>query len=233
MKKILLIINLLVITSILLAFGTASAGSLPSSKSAVAVSDLNGMSNTNSWETILTSQIKVPEWKDLAFDVSLECGLSTRTRAKSKGGNVDSSTAEASVKVRVKVTHEDDTITYAAPAGKEGVVFCRRTQTLTAKFQGLIEGCIDEEGHININDACLEPEEVELILDTMNANAFNFLVPNVDSGIHTVEVQAEIDTCTGNRDAETGACIVGEADADAIATIGLGSMVVEEIRMAN
>jgi hypothetical protein len=234
MKKILLVISLIVVSSFILT-GATFGGSLPSAKSAVAVSTLKGMSETNSWNTIpgLTSSIKLAEWKDLATNVSLECGLSTRTKAKSKGGNTDSSTAEASVKVRVKVTHEDGTVTYAAPAYEDGVTFCKRTQTLTATFQGLIEQCIDEEGNISLTDECLEPEEVELILDTMNANAFNFLVPNVDSGIHTIEVETEIDTCTGRRDAETGYCISGEVDADAMATIGLGSMVVDEIRMTN
>lgn len=232
MKKILLVTSLFIISSIVLASGTFAA-SLPSSKSAVVVSNLNGMSETNSWNTILSGQLKVAEQKDLAVHVSLECGLSTRTKAKSKGGNTDSSTAEASVKIRVKVTQEDGTVTYAGPAYEDGVTFCKRTQTLTATFQGLIEKCIDDEGHIFLNDDCLEPEEVELILDTLNANAFNYLIPNLNSGIHTVEVQAAIDTCTGSRDEDSGVCIIGEVDADAMATIGLGSMVVDEIRMAN
>lgn len=74
-------------------FGTALAESLPSAKSAVAISDITliqSTTETHSWDPILVSSIKVPEQIDLVFHVSLECGLYTDTLVKSKGGNVDS-----------------------------------------------------------------------------------------------------------------------------------------------
>ena len=216
----------------------------PSAKSAVAMKDLEAMSETNSYDTILAATIKVPNAKELIADVSLECGLMTQTKAKSKGGNVDSSTAEAVVRIRVVATNVDDgTVHWAGPdhgdagdGGVIGVTFCKRTQTLSAKFQGIILNCIAEDGTISLNDACLEDEWVELILDTVNANAFNFTLPNLPVGTYTVEAQAEIDTCTGGRvvDADgIGSCVDGDADASAMGFIGLGSMVLDEVRFSN
>lgn len=217
--------SLTVVFTIFFAFGTVFAESSPSSKCAVAMSGITlieATSATHSWDTILTTVIKVPEQKDLAFDVSLQCGLYTDTLVKSKGGNKDTSTAEAGVSVRVKVTDPDGNVTYAGPAGEDGVVFARRSQTLSAKLQGILGLATDPDtGELLLE--VLEPEEIQLILNTMNANAFNFLFPNCTSGVHTIEVQAEIATGTTSQ----------EGSAEALATIGLGSMVVEEVRMAN
>lgn len=223
MRK-LAIVCLAVVMAVALSFGAVFAEGTPSSKCAVAMSGITlieATSGTASWDTILTTIIKVPEQKDLAFDVSLQCGLYTDTLVKSKGGIKDTSTAEASVKVRVKVTDSDGIVKYAGPAGADGVVFARRSQTLSAKLQGILGLATDGDGNLILE--ILEPEEIQLILDTMNANAFNFLLPNCTSGIHTVEVQAEIDTGTSFQ----------EGSAEALATIGLGSMVTEEVRMAN
>ncbi len=120
------------------------------------------------------------------------------------------------------------------------VTFCRRSQMLSATFQGLLtdeEGnvCLtaelDEKGHptgaIIIDEECLRPEEVQLILDTTNANAFNFVAFDLDAGGegHTIEVQAMITSSTADGTTSGGA-------AEANATIGKGSAVVYETRFA-
>jgi len=64
-------------------------------------------------------------------------------------------------------------------------------------------------------------EELRLILDTMTANAFNFIAPNLSSGIYEVVVEAEISSDG----------MAGSGSFDAFATVGLGSLVVDEIRM--
>jgi hypothetical protein len=179
------------------------------------------------WTTILSNKIKTSEWADLNVDVSLECGLYTRTRVKSKGGNTDVSAAEASVRVRVLL---DGNV--SDPAIPGDVVFCRRSQELTAKFGGILESCWDQNGDgvVTIPDECdITEEELQLVLKTVNANAFNFIIPDVTSGIHTVEVQAIVDTCTGYLDAN-GDCVAGTADATARGTIGKGSMAIDEVR---
>lgn len=104
-------------------------------------------------------------------------------------------------------------------------------------FQGLLrdeegnsclvtETILDANGTIighetTIDEECVRPEELELILDTMNANAFNFITADVGSGVHTVEVQAKIDSSVAYQ----------EGRAAAMATIGKGAVVVEEVKM--
>ena len=104
------------------------------------------------------------------------------------------------------------------------MTFCRRNQEMSANFQGLIDGClsVDATGNVVIDEACLAPEEVELILDTMSANAFNFIFGDATSDVHLIEVQARISLDSS----------VQEGEAEARATLGKGSMTVEEVRLA-
>jgi hypothetical protein len=67
---------------------------------------------------------------------------------------------------------------------------------------------------------CLDDEEVQLILDTINANAFNFISPNLEQGEYKVTVEAEITSDTSSTNG--GAMAKG--------LVGMGSMVVDEVR---
>ena len=211
---------------------------------------------SRSFSTILRKFVKAPNGKDLWMNVSLECGNFTHTGVSSAGGVLDTSAATAMVRVRVKVTNlstgeerfalpdgNDDRNTlpgtsFYADDGK-GVVFCRRAQTLMAKFQGIIDfglggaatpveafhECIIEDpnnpGRVIIDPACLLPEELTLIVDQMQASAFNFLLPNVDSGVHQVDVEAWLDTDS----------FAQQGEASSAASIGLGSMIVQVLRL--
>ena len=185
------------------------------------------------WTTItgLEGWYKTANDKELVIDVSLECGLYTDTLVASKGGKKETAVAESSVQVRVLIDGE-----YAAEPGI--VTFCRRSQTLMATFQGLLEGedengdpivCLSADpdtGDITIDEDCLRPEEVQLILDTTNANAFNFVAFDLAAGGegHTIEVQSKISSNTdGTSDGGT---------ASANAVIGKGSAIVYETRFA-
>ena len=77
-----------------------------------------------------------------------------------------------------------------------------------------------DTGGIVLDIDCLDFEEVELILDTLNANAFNFVAANLDSGVYRVTVEAEIMTSGGTP----------STDSEAKALVGLGSMVIDEVR---
>ena len=242
-----------------LATGTVVAESLPSAKAGSVISGaalIESTTQTNSWDEVLHSYIKVAQQKELVFDVALECGLYTDTHVKSKGGTKDTSTAEASVKVRVKLQESlgDGTYGtpfYAYPGGDDwGVTYCKRKQDLMAKFQGIFQQCetyddvtgdciaynadtclivesVDEDGDGIIDSykttldlECLDYEEIQLVQDTVSANAFNFVSPNLDSGVYRVAVEAEIKTDT---DATNGSAV-------AKGLIGMGSMVVDEKR---
>jgi hypothetical protein len=187
------------------------------------------------WTTILTQNIKTPNQKDLIIDVSLETGLYTRTHVKSKRNSADdeewdSSTAHAKVMVRVGVDGEYVTVGVgeeqeAGVAFPRAVTFNEREQTLSAKFMGIFTGeCIEvdpDTGEVTINYECLEPEELELILNTMSANSFNFVVADLTPGEHVITVEAKI---IANGSAEEGKY-------EAMAMVGQGSVVIELVRM--
>ena len=285
MKKITYAIAALGISGVMA--GQVVAGSMPSSKSGIASGNMAVLNATSvSSDALLTSYIKVPQDKDLIFDLSAECGLYTRTLARSKGGNKDTASAEASVRMNVVVTDADGNEQYAYPgAAGNGVTFCSRAQELSAEFQGIFQtgdeyaawlvevdnngdgdanmivdldscdaGGVDpvtlevyeadvcspitvvgtclyqhaDNNTILLEPSCLDEETVELVLDTMSANAFNFVAPNLKQGVYKVEVFADIDTCTGDG---IGSCIDGDdPDVEAKATIGRASLVVDERR---
>jgi hypothetical protein len=175
---------------------------------------------TGDWKPILSNKIKTSNQKDLIVGVSLEVGLYTRTLAKSKNMTTDSSTARGIVQVRVLV---DGT---AIEPG--AVVFGRRSQTLNATLEGAIASCltivtdpITGVQSLVLDPTCVTAEEIELILETMDAAAFNFVAPSIPQGVHTVTVEARVDTA-GSAD---------QGSFEAKATVGKGSMTVESVRM--
>ena len=189
---------------------------------------------TGDWTIILTQNIKTPNQKDLIIDVSLETGLYTRTHVKSKRNyegdpDWDSSTAHAKVMVRVGVDGEYAAlglnVEEAGVAFPRAVTFNEREQTLSAKFMGIFTAeCIEVDpvsGNVTLNYTCLEPEELELILNTMSANSFNFVVADLTPGNHIITVEAKI-IANGAAD---------EGKFEAMALVGQGSVVIELVRM--
>jgi len=87
------------------------------------------------WQTVLANTIKTANQKDLFISASFEVGLFTDTLVRSKLMVSDTSTAQASVKVRVLI----DGARVVEPGE---VVFGRRTQTLSATLEGAIAGCL-------------------------------------------------------------------------------------------
>ena len=186
------------------------------------------------WTILLTQNIKTPNQKDLIIDVSLETGLYTRTHVKSKRNyegdpNWDSSTAHAKVMVRVGVDGEYAelglNVEEAGVAFPRAVTFNEREQTLSAKFMGIFTAeCIEVDpvsGNVTLNYTCLEPEELELILNTLSANSFNFVVADLTPGNHIITVEAKI-IANGAAD---------EGKFEAMALVGQGSVVIELVRM--
>jgi hypothetical protein len=223
-------IGFVCILAIALGFGNAFA-QMPSAKGSAAIGNLTlieATAQTHSWDPVLSTYIKVSQQKELIFDVALQCGLFTRSQVKSKGGKSDTSTATSAIDVRVKLEpvlgldEEGNPILgdpfYAHP---DSVTYARRTQDLMAKFGG-IYSCEDlnGDGMITLDECEVTDEELQLILDTLNANAFNFVAPDLDQGEYKVTVEAEISTKTAS----------GSGSAEAWGLVGMGSMVVDEVR---
>ena len=217
-------------------FGVKAAG-FPASKAAVAIDPLIALSKAVSstaptpsagdtgWVDVLETQIKTSSQKDLVFDVALQCGIVTDTTVNSKNGSLSSATARANIAVRVLVDGEPaepQNSIDASKANADGVVYCDRIQTLAAKFSGLNCTADLTTGAVT----CLDPEMLQLILQTLNANAFNFAKSDVGVGVHTITVQARAQASVNFDDDESGLSLAG---AEAFA--GAGSLLVEEVRL--
>jgi hypothetical protein len=124
--------------------------------------------------TVLSTTIKTSSPQDLIFAVTLECALWTTVET------VGNDVSEARATVTISVLFDGFPVAVSG-AGDDGrVVFCDRThrQTTTA-FD-------DENATIN------------QYLATRSANGFNWILPDVGSGVHTVEVKADLTTFTSD-----------------------------------
>ena len=173
-----------------------------------------GAAEAGEFTTILSGTIQTSQWEDVVFDVSLVCGLTTDTTVKSKGGKSDTSMAEAGVVIQVLVD--------GVAAEPQDVTFCSRNQTQMAKFGGIMNSCTDAngDGTITFEECEWTEEELQLVLETQSANAFNFFTLDLNQGDHSVEVQA---MTYENADYQAG-------NASATATIGKATVAIDEVK---
>ena len=82
-----------------------------------------------------------------------------------------------------------------------------------------------ETGESELDEDCVDPETLSLVLETMHAASFNFLLTDPGVGMHTIQVlcQSVITTATDGNDDNT---------AEATALVGKGSVTVEKVRLA-
>ncbi len=206
----------------LVTFGTSVALAEPASKFSAQASTLQLVppSSSLNWTTVLRTTIKTPNKKDLLVGLSFETGIYTQTEVKSKGGNTDTASSGASLQARILV----DGLVYGAYP--RWVVYDSRSQALSATLGGVIQSCRDSnsDGVITVGDECVVTDEViNLILKTMAAHHYNFLVANLVSGVHLIDVQVKIESVTQ----------AGAGSASATATVGQGTLTVEEVRATN
>lgn len=198
------------------------AAGVPSSKATFQTSDvvlIPETTGTGDWVTVLSGIIKTPQEKDLFISGSIEAGIFTETNVKSKNLKKDTSTATVSIQVRALLDGQ------VVPPGP--VTYAARTQTLSATLEGAIAGCLtivtNADGSLSIvlDPNCVTPEEIDLILSTLQAASFDFVATDVAVGVHTVSIQARIDT--------SGSAQAGSFTA--IGFVGKGTMIVQEVRL--
>ena len=220
MKRPIVIALVVTLAVALLVSGVVYGGGIRASKATAVVGDITWLGpNTRTWEKILDQPIKMAQHKDLFVDVSMLCGLFTQTEvtAISQQG-WDEGTAIAKIMVRVYAEDDDEVKHWASPTAgfgnpDDGIIFAMRQQDLWAKLNTY-----------NVTDNMT----IGLALDTMDAHAFNFIIPNLDSGEYNVVVQAMTYT-----DAEVTAKGKNKGAGDAAwAGIGYGSVTIEQVRMA-
>jgi hypothetical protein len=180
-----------------------------------AATDIN-----SGWQTVLEQNIKMANNHDLLVNAAFEVGLYTSTTVSSKNMVTDTATATASVKVRALVDGKE-----ASPGQ---VVYGKRTQQLSATLEGAIANCLgiitNSAGSLQIvlNTNCVQPEVIRLLQDTMQANSFVFAAPNLSSGVHNIQIQAQIDAQGDNQNGSFSAA----------ALVGKGTLTAESVRLA-
>src|SRR5213078_375578 len=108
------------------------------------------------------------------------------------------------------------------------VTYAARTQTLSATLEGAIAGCLtivtNADGSLSIvlDEDCVTPEEIDLILATLNAASFDFVAVDAPVGVHTVSLQARITT---SGSAQQGSFT-------AFGFVGKGTLIVSSVRLA-
>lgn len=228
--------------------GERAKAALPSSKFAVAVGEIIDLEaaaasadegpidvDSSGWKKVMKTGMQVNSQGDLAMDLSMQCALLTDTTVKSMNGTLDTSEAQAGIRFRIAIyKYTDDgslplgnKVGYATPENDvighlattlytpgDGVTFCDRYQKLAAKFSGLNCAIDAATGKLT----CLEPEELQLVISTLDAHSFNFFYTDLASGRYWVVVEGKAD-----------AAALDQAGARAMA--GLGSLAVEKVRL--
>ena len=242
MKRIWFVVPfLLLFSSVALA-----ASGTPSSKAAAQINTVTTCVNGNSaqgsnpctntdgsgyWVDVMTTQIKTSNVADLFAGVSLVTGLYTSTTVKGNStGATSTAVAEGTVRVRVlldaaRVNCQTNCTLYTTlPDMNAGVVFDQRIQSLSANL-----GYIFTQQCAGSPTTCtLTPEEITLVLDTSSAHSFNFILPNVGTGTHTLTVQAQISTDNTSVFTNSNG---GVSASNAL--FGLGSLTVDAVRLVN
>jgi len=224
------------------AYSLASAANLPASKAAVQVSTVTtcgafatspctNTDTTGHWLPVMTTQIKTSNVADLFASVSLVTGLYTSTSVRGNNtGSTSTAVAEGTVRVRVLVDptstscQNDCSSIKSLPDLNHGIVFDQRIQTLSANLGFIFTG----QCALDPTTCTLTPEQIELVLDTTAAHSFNFVVPNVGTGIHSIVVQAQLSTENTSVLSTTNG---GVSVANAL--FGLGSLTVDAVRLVN
>lgn len=226
--------------------GERAKAALPSSKVAVAMGSLvdleasalspnedAGDANTTGWRNVMKTGIQVNSQGDLVMDLAVQCALLTDTTVRSKAGTLDTSKAAAGIRFRIALypytdngvlagtpiiaQPEDDPATidaFSSTGDGTGVTYCERYQELQGQFAGFDCTANTTTGVIT----CAQEEMLRLLLKTLDAHSFNFFAVNLDSGRYWVVVQGRAD-----------ALAIDDAGAKAMA--GLGSLVVEKVRL--
>ncbi len=105
---------------------------------------------------------------------------------------------------------------------------CRRSELrLHAASAGplhRLRGNFVADGSLSIvlDQNCVTPEVIDLILATLSAASFDFVAVDVPVGVHTVSLQARITTSTS----------VENGTATALGFVGKGTLLAESVRLA-
>ena len=227
MRKVISLVVAVFLVTMIVATGVVAADTNPnaSAKATALVGELDVMAvaeypgdgwwdwfDMDSQRPVLTQQIKTSNAKDLFIDLSLQTGCFTTTEVKSKNMKEDTSIAACQIWVWITVDGRFGERVYP----RWPVIFDSRVQKLSATLQGEIPAGWDGTPEQIVNE-----EIIELFIGTLSCHSFNFIVEDLEAGMHEIKVHV---WATSETLGQLGS-------AKAVATVGLGSMTVEEVRM--
>jgi hypothetical protein len=157
-------------------WGQASTAANKTSAAGSTTEFLGGTSPTVA--SVLDTTIKTSAPQDLIFSVTLECAL--WTTVATTGNDV----SEATARVTIRVLFDGAAVPVDGKDTDGSVVFCDRTHRQSVS---------------NLDPT--DDTRIEQFLRTREANGFNWLLPDVGSGVHTVSVQATLETQTSGTEA--------------------------------
>ena len=176
----------------------------------------------NNPSPFLQLQIKVSNGNSsLLVGGSLQTTILTNTYTTGGGGKQQAS-ATGSVIVTMVVDGKPESAVvgctsncppgYAYPAE---VTYDARTQTLTTNLGNI---CTTASGVLT----CTSPESIQLLLSTTSAHSFNFIVPGLSAGTHTIQFMIAVSTDTTTSSLNAGA--------SASVAIGVGSLTAQVVK---
>jgi hypothetical protein len=166
--------------------------------------------------TLMTASIKVSgsSSKSLMLMGSLEDALYTDT-SNSGGGSKSSSTATGSIVVTPVVTGGRCPAA-GCPVYPSSVTFAARSQTLTANLGSCTVTSVTNPTEVL---TCTDTDTIELLLSTMSANSFNFLVPNMGEGVYTVNFNVAITASATSDSLSAGATASAGIDVSSLGVL--------------
>ncbi len=240
--------------------GSSFTGATSGSNTGVLPPPCMDTSGGGVWFTVMNASLKASTNKTYFVSPSLVTGLYTNTQVSGKNSGTPTSetaTSVASVAVRVLLDCNGCSLPGASQTtlaswtmagypdagsgkpnqGGSGIIFDARIQQLTATLgQAITNTCLNLA---LLTNTC-PPEVIDLILDTTSAHTFNFILPEVGAGTHTVTIQARLDAgsicyttkgviTTCSKDQVINTTLASSISA---ALFGLGSVTVIPVQLA-
>jgi hypothetical protein len=210
-----------------------SAGSFSAAVSNVAIiptivcaapntSPIDPLNCKNTASQFLQLEIKVSNGNSsLLVGGSLETAILTNTSTTGGGGKQQMATATGSVVVTMLVDGQSAPVgcMSSCPIGlayPPTVTFDERMQSLTTNLGSI---CSTANGVTT----CTSPESIQLILSTTSAHSFNFIVPLLAGGTHTIQFMITASTKATASDALL-------AGSQATVAVGIGSLTAQVVK---
>jgi len=218
-----------------------SAIAAPANKTVMGSGDIGVLAAHDGWYSIISGTIKTSTPSDLIVNHNQECVIHTGLNLNQ---DVEKATSAVREDIRLLV---DGKVIPATYGDKDGIItLCGRAYEIdTNVLSTVYELCGFLEGDMGFNrtDICTDTEiYFDSFIRTKQAHSWSWVVLDVGSGVHDIEVQAklfnELDGVDGKttgkkgKATDSGACELKPDCVDTILEIGKRNLIVSEEKLA-